>query len=121
MKAFLFMLLPLVASAQEAVDPNMNQVVDAIFQAFSAGKVVAGVSGIVLILVFLFRKYLLPRLGLGNGILPYLAIILSAVIGLLGSILGGMEPSSAAQVILFSGPGAIAFWDAMIKLVTKKG
>ena len=116
----LFLLSPVIAATEAAADPNLNQVVDAIGEAIASGKMVVAVAGIVMILVWAFRKYALPRLGLGSGSLPYLAVLLSAVIGICSAILGGMSVGQAANVVLISGPSAMALWSGIFSLISKK-
>lgn len=125
MKALFLLLLPLLAFAQEVVpeiiaEPNIPSLLGSVLKSIMTGQYVAGASALILILVYLFRKIALPKLGLGNGVLPYVTIGLGALVGILSNIVAGLPPGEAANIILVSGPGAALLWDSVFKLFVKK-
>lgn len=74
---------------------------------------------IALVVTFIAKKYILPKLKLGNGLLP----LISALVGMVGgvglAIANGAEPLQASLAVL-SGPLASTLWDALIKYFFKK-
>jgi hypothetical protein len=81
---------------------------------FKSGKSLMAAAGIVLILVYLIRQYVLPKLNLSTKALPLVAALLGLVTGPLVAIwLGG----SAQEALLaaLSGPVASTIWQALLK------
>jgi|LakMenE18May11ns_1017448.scaffolds.fasta_scaffold9953450_6 hypothetical protein len=85
-----------------------------IWELIAKGEYLAAGAGITLILVFAFRKYALPKLKIGPGVLPLLAAGLGIVVGVAVSLYGGAKLDEAALAVL-SGPAAMALWSALIK------
>lgn len=102
------------------VQVNVSQVLQEILKNASSGNKIIMASGIVLVLVYLFKTNILPKLELGNGVLPWVSIGCGLVVGVLSSIVAGVAPTEAADIALISGPGASIFWSSVVKLVTKK-
>lgn len=103
---------------EQALD--INATIQSIFDYIAHGKPVMAASAGILILVYLFRRYALPKLRLGNGVLPILSLVLGVVIGVLSQVIAGVPPAEAAKIILISGPGASVFWSSILKLFVKK-
>jgi hypothetical protein len=103
----------------QAVDPDPLSYIGVIWAAIQSGQYLAAGAGVTLILVLLIKKYLLPKLGLGSGILPVVSIVLGIVSGVGMAIMGG-APLGAAIAAAFSGPVASSLWDALIKYFFKK-
>lgn len=114
------LLLSTVASADQVNNVDVTATIQSIAQALAEGKKVVAVSGAILILVYLFRKYFFDKLGLGSGILPYISIILGVIMGLLSNIVAGVSPGEAAKIALISGPSASILWNSIFKLVMNK-
>ncbi|SRR5574343_595885 len=122
MKMALMLLFPFAALAQDVVaEPNVPSLLGSVLKNIATGQYVMAASALVLILVYLFRKFVLPKLSLGNGVLPYITIALGALVGILSNIVAGVGPAEAANIILISGPGAAMLWDSVFKLMAKKG
>ena len=120
MKVVLMMLFPLSAFAQEILEPNVPSLLGSVLKAIMSGQYVVAASALILILVYLFRKFALQKLALGNGVLPYVTIFLGALVGILSNIVAGVGPAEAANIILIAGPGAAMLWDSVFKLMVKK-
>lgn len=119
---FLLFLIPVMGFAQETPQEHIdiNATIQSIFDYIQHGKPVMAASAGILILVYLFRRYALPKLQLGNGVLPILSVVLGAIIGVLSQVIVGISPAEAAKIVLISGPGASMFWATVIKLFMKK-
>lgn len=104
------------------VEPSVNpgSVMAEVLKDLIFGKKVAAAAGAVLIGVWIFRQYFLPKLNLGSGILPYVSLALGALIGILSAIFGGASPQEAASIFLLSGPTASTLWSSVFKLLSKK-
>ena len=111
-----------VSWCQELPEQNLdiNATVQSIFDYIAHGKPVMAAAAGILILVYLFRRYALPKLKIGNGVLPILSLALGGIIGILSQVIAGVPPAEAAKIILISGPGASVFWSAILKLFVKK-
>lgn len=99
---------------------DLNHLSDAMLSALGQGKLVVVGAIVVLFLVHVFRKFLMPKLKLGTGFLPYLSIILGLIVGVCSDLINGVSASQAAQIALLSGPGASMLWNSVFKLVAKK-
>lgn len=118
MLAGLFM--PLLAWAQEPETiGEATSMLQPIWDMFAQGKYLAAGAGVTLVLVFVFRKYVMGKLGLGTGILPLVSAVLGVVSGLAVSVWGGASGGEAAMAML-SGPAAGMLWDAAIKYFFNK-
>jgi len=111
--AFCFSALAQVASEPASVDQAVG-FIPQIIQAFSSGKALLGCSLLVLVLVFAFKQYALPRLNLSSNILPWVSVGLGVLSALAVGITGGATPEAAA-LALFSGPAASSLWDTIVK------
>lgn len=72
-----------------------------------------------LVLTFLSRRFVLPKLKLGPGILPILSAVIGCVSGVGIAIAAGANVSQASLAVL-SGPLASTLWDSVIKYAFKK-
>lgn len=121
MKRVLF-FVTILSSAAYANEPNvdLNSLLDAIEASLVGGDKIIAASGIVLLLVHLFRKFALPRLKLGNGVIPYVSIASGLLMGVAADMFAGVSAMEAAKIALLSGPGASLMWDSFFKLMAKK-
>lgn len=109
-----------------AIDPipsDLNVVVGFIpvlIAAWKNGQWVLVGAILSLILTFAFRKFLMPSLKLGSGVLPLVSAVLGVVAGVGAAIVGGAELMPAVLAV-FSGPLASTLWDAAVKYFFKKG
>lgn len=117
--ALIVFFAPMFALANDG-DVNLNAVMDQIFLNISENKPVGYAAGAILVLVFLFRKYIMPKTRFNAGVLPWLSILLGFLIGFLGMLSGGVPLVEAVNVMLISGPGASAMWASVFKLMSKK-
>jgi hypothetical protein len=108
-----------LAQAQDA-NVDLNLVFQQLFEHISENKPVGYAAAGILILVYLFRKYVLPKTPFNAGVLPWLSLLLGVLIGFLSMLSGGSSVSDAVNIMLLSGPGASALWSSLFKLVAKK-
>lgn len=99
--------------------PEAFNLLAPIIELIGNGKYLAGGAGITLILVYLFRAYVMPKLKVGPGALPLIAAGLGVVVGLAASLFGGAKLEEATLAVL-SGPAAMALWSAVIKYFLPK-
>jgi hypothetical protein len=90
-----------------------------ILEALSSGNYLVMGAAISLVLTFLVRRFVLPKMGLGNGFLPVVAALLGMLAGVGGAILGGADMQSAVLAVM-SGPLASVLWDSFFKYFFKK-
>lgn len=76
-------------------------------------------AALSLLLTFAIKKYVLPKVGLGNGVLPLVSIVLGVVAGVGAAVLGGASVQAATLAVL-SGPLASSLWDALFQYFFKK-
>jgi hypothetical protein len=74
---------------------------------------------ISLVVTFIVRKWVLPKLKLGSGVLPLVSALIGMFAGVSLAIANGAEPSAAGLAVL-SGPLASTLWDSSIKYFFKK-
>lgn len=74
---------------------------------------------IALILTFVIRKFVLPVVKLGSGVLPLVSAILGIVAGVGLAVANGASAQAASMAVL-SGPLASTLWDSLIKYFFKK-
>lgn len=86
----------------------------AMIQAVKSGNWLLFGALVSLILTFAVKQFVLPKLGVGNGILPILSVVLGAVAGVGGAVASGASLGAAALAVL-SGPLASTLWDAIVK------
>lgn len=124
MRALLLLaMLPMVSVAEEYVGPgNMEEALrflPVILEALRSGNYLVAGAAVALILTFLARKYLLPKMGLGNGFLPVISALVGLIAGVGLAIVGGAS-ADAAMLAVMSGPLASVLWDALFKYFFKK-
>lgn len=124
MKLLTSLFVLLFGSLAFAGDPNasidLNQILSLVADNIASGKHVVLGAAIVLGLVALFKRFVQPRIPVGNGALPYLSIALGLLVGLCSDLVNGISAAEAAKIALLSGPGATFFWESLFKLVVKK-
>lgn len=127
--AFIFLgvfIVPFLVFAEEVakvVEPEQAQdalgFLPAIVEAFKSGHYLMAGALISLVVTFVLRSYVLPRLKLNDGLLP----ILSAAIGLLSGVglaVANGATLNEATLAVFSGPLASMLWSSSIKYFFKK-
>jgi len=67
-----------------------------------------------MVLIFVFRQYVLPKLNFSTAILPLLSAVIGVPVGLSIAIVGGASPKDALLAVL-SGPVASTLWAALAK------
>jgi hypothetical protein len=114
------LFMPLFAWAQEPETvAGAGSMLKPIWDAIGNGSYLLAGAGITLILVFVFRKYVMDKIGLGSGVLPLVSAVLGVISGLAVSVWGGANGGEAAMAML-SGPAAGMLWDAVFKYFFKK-
>lgn len=88
-------------------------------EAVQNGQYLLAAAALTLIMVVLFRKLLMPRLGLKAGVLPLVSAILGCLTGGSLAILAGANAQQATMAVL-AGPLASTLWDALAKYFFKK-
>ena len=111
--------LPALAQVAAPADGDIVGYIPAIWLAIQQGNWLLAGAGVTLILTLLVKKFLLPKIGVGNGVLPIVSAVLGIVSGVGMAILGG-APLGAAAAAVFSGPLASMLWDAVVKYFFKK-
>lgn len=114
------LFLPLFAWAQapESIE-QVTGMLQPILALISNGNYLAAAAGITMILVLGFRKLVMPRLGLGVGVLPLVSAVIGVLSGAMVSVYGGATLTQGALAML-AGPAAGLLWDAVIKYFVKK-
>lgn len=106
------------AIAQDAAPADPQAALGMIAQVFiliKGGNAVMGAGGLVLILVWAFRAFAMPKINMSSAWLPWISLGLGALVGIASSVLGGMDPKQAAEIALLSGPVASKFWSSVVK------
>lgn len=117
---------PVVDAPAVSADPipsDLNVVVGFIpvlMAAWKNGQWLLVGAVLSLILTFAFRKFLMPSLKLGSGVLPLVSAGLGVVAGVGAAIVGGAELMPAVLAV-FSGPLASTLWDSAVKYFFRKG
>lgn len=91
----------------------------AILSAVKNGQYLLGGALVTMVLVFLAKRFVLPKARLGTGVLP----ILSAFLGILSGVglaIANGAPMEAAALAVLSGPLASQLWDSIVKYFFKK-
>ena len=99
---------------------SAGQIVDIALADVVSGKYVMAAAALVLLLVYLFRQYALPKLNLGSGVLPYVSLGIGVIIAIASAVTGGVPVAEAVKIALLSGPAASTLWSALLKLVLHK-
>lgn len=121
LKFTLFVLLSFLgfAAFAEAVLPpeSVEQAIGflpILIEAFKNSNWLAFGAGVSLILTFIAKQYVLPKLNLGNGLLPLVSAGVGVIAGVGGAVLAGSTVEAALLAVL-SGPLASTIWDAVAK------
>jgi hypothetical protein len=121
---YLALFAPLFAWAQAAVDvpTDLNGVaafIPALLQAIKSGNWLLFGAFVSLILTYALRTYVLPKMGVGSGALPWISLVIGAVAGIGGAVAGGATLGAAAMAAL-SGPLASTLWDMVFQYFLPK-
>lgn len=128
MKKFLsiiiFSVLPFAAFAQEVSEPEtIDQALGylpLLIEAFKLGKWPVFGALATLVLVFIFRQFILPKLKIfSTEILPIVSAVLGIFVGLAVALAGG-APIGGALMAVLSGPLASTLWMAVVKYFAPK-
>jgi branched-subunit amino acid transport protein AzlD len=112
----------LSAFAQAAEPGSVDQAVGLLPQILaniSQGKYLLAGALITLVIVFIVKQYVLPKVNLSTGALPLISLVVGALSAVALGISGGATPAQAALALL-SGPTASALWDIVIKFMVPK-
>jgi hypothetical protein len=120
-------IMPVLSIAQELKPvPAEPQSADAaidlignISMAIKNGQYLLAGAFLTLILVFIIKKYVLPKAKLGPGVLPIVSTILGMLVGSAVAIIGGASAQQAMLAVL-AGPMAGNVWDSAAKFFFKK-
>ena len=123
---FMTMFMGCLAIAQEVKEIAMPEelsdiggIMDVIAEGIKNSNSLLYGAGITLILVLLIKKYVMPKLSIGNGTLPFISIGVGIIAGLSLAIVNGGTIMEASLAIM-SGPLASTLWDAVAKYFFKK-
>jgi hypothetical protein len=105
---------PIVAPADGAELKEYIGFAKIVVELYKDGKILGAAAGLTLILVFLFRKFLMARLKLKPGVLPLVSLLLGALAGWASAVLAGATAGQAALALL-AGPVASQAWDIIVK------
>lgn len=72
-----------------------------------------------LVLTFIIKTYVLPKIGIGNASLPWISIVIGILAGVGGAVAGG-APLGAAALAIFSGPLASSLWAMLFQFLVPK-
>lgn len=109
----------LITVAEPGSPADVAAFLPALIQAAKQGNWLLVGAIVALILTFLTRKLLLPKLKLGHGALPLISAVIGVVAGVGIAIVGGANLNEASFAVL-SGPLASTLWDAAVKYFFKK-
>lgn len=126
--AFLFAFaFPILARAQDSgtivLEPgSVDQALGVgalMIQFFQEGKILAAAAMLTLVLVFVFRQFIMPKLKLASGVLPLVSAVTGVIAGAAIALASGARPAEA-MLALMAGPAASTFWDALAKYLIPK-
>lgn len=123
--ALMIAMVGYIAFAQEAIPGEPDSVgevvklVPVIVGAFKSGSFLMAGAGIALIVTYIFRRAVLPKIKLGSGVLPIVSALVGCFAGVSVAILGGANLLEASLAVM-SGPLASVLWDAVIKYFLPK-
>ena len=119
MKLFLFTVLALFGSvvlAQEVLPPEtIDQAlgfIPGIIEAAKNSNWVMFGAGVAMVLTWVIKEYVFPKIGLGNALLPWVSLVIGVLSGYGGAVFMGATPE-AALLGLMSGPVASMLWAAV--------
>ena len=99
--------------------PDALGVVPVLVEAYRNGNYLLAGALISLVLTFVIRAFVLPKLKLGHGVLPLLSALIGMISGV-GLAIANGAPLEAAAMAILSGPLASSFWDSLLKYGFKK-
>ena len=114
-----FTLIGFMAFAQDVPkEPgslqDVAQLLPLLLEFGKSGKWLLFGAALTMVLVFVLRQYVLPKLGLTTKVLPLVSAVLGALVGVAGPLLMGADPKAALLAVL-SGPVASTLWQAVFK------
>ena len=89
---------------------DLSGMLPAIVAAVSAGKWVIVGAFAALVGTLVFRQYVLPKLKVSTGALPWVSLAISVLSGLAAHLAGGATWQQAASVVLVAGGVAGQVW-----------
>lgn len=102
------------AQAEPSTIEGAVGLLPAIYAAVKSGNYLLAGASLTLVLVFVVRQYLLPKLSVSASALPVISIVIGILSGAAVSVVGGATLSQAALAML-SGPLASSLWSTAIK------
>lgn len=103
-----------VATEPSTID-DVVKMFPLIVEAFKNGQYLLIGALVTLVLVFIFRQYLLPKLKIfTTNVLPLVSAVLGIIVGSSISVVGGASITEALLACL-SGPLASTLWQAVAK------
>ena len=85
-----------------------------IYEAFKSGQTLMAAALATLVIVFILRQYVLPKLNLSAAVLPLVSIVVGMLSALAISVASGSTLQAAAMALL-AGPLASSLWSVLIK------
>lgn len=122
------LLMPVAfADEGEAVDlPPLPETLEdaegllpALIDAVVAGNYLIAGALLVMLATVAFRQYVMPKLGLGTGALPWANLGIAAIGGVAYYVTTGATPQEAAGLILLSAGLASQIWSLAGKKITE--
>lgn len=83
------------------------------------GQFLAAGGAVTLVLVYLIKRYVLPRTKLNTGVLPLVSAALGVFVGV-GIALASGAGMVPAMLAVMAGPAASVFWDSLAKFFFPK-
>jgi hypothetical protein len=85
-----------------------------IYEAFKSGQTLMAAALLTLVIVFVVRQYVLPKLNVSAALLPLVSLIVGALSALAISVASGATLQAAAMALM-AGPLASSLWSVLIK------
>jgi hypothetical protein len=109
--------VPMLEQPMEVGD--LSQFFPALLDAYKNSNWLILGAIIALILTLLVRKYVLPMMKLGSGVLPFVSALLGLISGVGLAVANGASLQAASMAVL-SGPLASTLWNSGAKYFFKK-
>ncbi len=110
-----------MAFAQVAEPQNLDQAVaymPVLMKYIHSGSVLGISAVVVLLLSYVLKAYVIPRVGLNKGAIPVISMALGVLVGPAIAIISGASPEQAVQS-LAAGPWAVFMHEAIAKYFQK--
>lgn len=85
-----------------------------IYEAVKSGQTLMAAALATLVIVFILRQYVLPKLSLSAQVLPLVSIVVGMLSALAISVASGASLQAAAMGLM-AGPLASSLWSVLIK------